>query len=96
MIQDSGDRTEFTTGAVRDMHEGKGRLDLLPFLAVLELAKHCEEGAKKYGEHNVDKYIRESTMHKVPKISLNGVDYFPVENETKTVHEEEEEGKYYD
>lgn len=177
MIHDSGDRTQFATGAVRDMHEGKGRLDLLPFLAVLELAKHCEEGAKKYGEHNVDKgipqhslidsamrhlckyaagftdedhlraaawnvmwaleqtqshpelldvphrsedaaektedpesmtgaddfysqmvdkYIRESTMHKVPKISLNGVDYFPVENETKTVHEEEEEGKYYD
>ena len=24
-IQDSGDRTEFDSGAVRDMHEGKGR-----------------------------------------------------------------------
>ena len=30
MIQDSGDRTEFDSGAVRDMHEGKGRCDLLP------------------------------------------------------------------
>lgn len=176
MIKDSGDRTQFATGAVRDMHEGKGRFDLLPFLAVLELAKHCEEGAKKYGEHNVDKgipqhslidsamrhlckyaagfadedhlgaaawnvmwaleqtqshpelldvphrsgdaaeepesmtgadgfysqmvdrYIRESTKHEVPKVSLNGVDYFPIESETKTVHEghkKEEEDKYY-
>ena len=30
MIKDSGDRTEFDSGAVRDMHEGKGRCDLLP------------------------------------------------------------------
>lgn len=56
-IKDSGDRTEFVTGALRDMHEGKGRLDLLPCTAILELAKHCEAGAKKYGERNVDKGI---------------------------------------
>lgn len=30
MIKDSGDRTEFETGAKRDMHAGKGRMDLLP------------------------------------------------------------------
>ena len=29
-IKDSGDRTEFASGAVRDMREGKGRCDLLP------------------------------------------------------------------
>lgn len=29
MIKDSGERTEFGTGAVRDMHSGKGRMDLL-------------------------------------------------------------------
>ena len=56
-IKDSGDRTEFSTGAVRDMHIGKGRLDLLPCSAILELAKHCENGAIKYGERNVDKGI---------------------------------------
>ena len=28
MIKDSGDRTEFETGAKRDMHAGKGRMDL--------------------------------------------------------------------
>lgn len=34
MIQDSGNRREFETGAVRDMAEGKGRCDLMP-LSVL-------------------------------------------------------------
>ena len=57
MIKDSGDRTQFDTGAVRDMHAGKGRMDLLPLSAIIELSKHCEEGALKYGEHNVDKGI---------------------------------------
>lgn len=102
MIKDSGKRTEFATGAVRDMHEvngeTKGRCDLLPlnivadlfvdverdlFMGIhffqktgnisylyevlekfaeyyfdntktmlLELAKHFEEGAKKYSEGN--------------------------------------------
>ena len=57
MTKDSGERREFTTGAVRDMHEGKGRMDLLPWAAIMEVSKHCEAGAKKYGEHNVDKGI---------------------------------------
>lgn len=57
MIKDSGDRTEFETGAKRDMHAGKGRMDLLPWYGFMEVSKHCEEGALKYGEHNVDKGI---------------------------------------
>ena len=57
MIKDSGERTEFSSGAVRDMHVGKGRFDLLPWYAIHEVAKHCEEGALKYGERNVDKGI---------------------------------------
>ena len=106
-ILDSGDRTEFATGAVRDMREGKGRCDLMPLEVVahmftenpydeepvlnsisdfkgtdntdylydalvsfckanyhgfvptmlLEVAKHFEEGAKKYGENNWQKGI---------------------------------------
>ena len=111
-ILDSGDRTEFASGAVRDMREGKGRCDLLPLDVVaeyffklcgdknptstilgnisrfmtnndldclfkclnvfindirvkfdspytmfLEVAKHFEEGAKKYGENNWQKGI---------------------------------------
>lgn len=99
MIKDSGTRRKFSTGAVRDIQEGKGRCDLLPLdiiaefysddifnrinnftkdgevawlyeviaLAMpkfgsysdmfLEVSKHFEEGAKKYGEHNWQKGI---------------------------------------
>lgn len=108
-ILDSGDRTQFESGAVRDMREGKGRCDLSPldvaarvfsdpvlapkeydinlddiakFQAtgktcylyyvirrfakshyngyenmLLEVAKHFEEGAKKYGPDNWRKSI---------------------------------------
>lgn len=56
-IKDSGERTEFETGAVRDMHAGKGRMDLLPWRGVMEVSKLCEDGAIKYGERNVDKGI---------------------------------------
>lgn len=56
-IKDSGERTEFETGAVRDMHEGKGRFDLLPWEAIWEVAKHCERGAIKYGERNCERGI---------------------------------------
>ena len=100
-IKDSGNRTEFATGAVRDMREGKGRCDLMPlevvgtwlyddildciaqfktsvntvflysalnyfstnayndskYTMLLEVAKHFEEGAKKYGENNWQKGI---------------------------------------
>lgn len=108
-IKDSGQRTEFESGAVRDIQEGKGRCDLLPLDVVaiayaqnfspenkavkifteidrfvgsgnhsflvnaltefvianfscwadmlLEVAKHFEDGAKKYGERNWEKGI---------------------------------------
>ena len=56
-ILDSGERTVFPTGGVRDMHKGKGRMDLLPWAAIMAVSKHCEDGAVKYGEHNVDKGI---------------------------------------
>lgn len=97
-ILDSGTRREFSSGAVRDIQEGKGRCDLMPLDVVgymlnnptltyiskfiekghpkwlfdalsscgvfhdpytmfLEVAKHFEEGAKKYGEYNWQKGI---------------------------------------
>lgn len=133
-IKDSGARTEFSTGAVRDIQEGKGRCDLLPlqilseifgdpildaigvfvdgegesvaslrmaiknfcerqystprtrrgsdlsmantpvysenyYTAMLELSKHFEDGAKKYGEYNwqkgipVSRYIDSAVRH---------------------------------
>ena len=55
VILDSGARTEHPNGFVRDMHDGKGRMDLLPWHAIIELSKHCEKGAEKYGERNIDK-----------------------------------------
>lgn len=61
-IKDSGDRTVFPTGAVRDMHQGKGRYDLIPWEALHELALHCEAGARKYGERNVEKGIPISSL----------------------------------
>ena len=54
MIKDSGERREFSTGAVRDIQEGKGRMDLLPWGAIMEVSKHAANGSRKYGEHNVD------------------------------------------
>lgn len=57
MIKDSGERTEFGTGAVRDMHEGKGRMDLLPMCVLLRLARHYEAGSMKYGDRNWEKGI---------------------------------------
>ena len=112
-IKDSGDRTQFESGAVRDMREGKGRCDLMPLSVVrvlmcdlilgelaifqdsgdvnclyrvldlfsrnyddgktkssvremetqrrasmfLEVSKHYEDGARKYGENNWQKGI---------------------------------------
>ena len=48
MIKDSGERTIYDNGFQRDMH-------LIPRRAIIELSKHCEEGALKYGERNIDK-----------------------------------------
>ena len=61
-IKDSGNRRKFKSGAVRDMSDDKGRMDLLPWAAIMEISKHCENGAKKYGEHNVDKGLPVSSF----------------------------------
>lgn len=37
MIKDSGARTEFATGAVRDIQAGKGRCDLMPLEVVADV-----------------------------------------------------------
>lgn len=118
-LKDSGNRTEFESGAVRDIQEGKGRCDLLPLIEVstllsickqdiesdvllciydfienkqvsclfkairsfgknlydspetciLEVAKHYEDGARKYGDNNwrkgipVSRYIDSGIRH---------------------------------
>jgi len=68
-IKDSGERTEFTTGAVRDLRKGKGRFDLLPPMTMKALAIHYELGCQKYGDRNwelgipVSKYIDSALRH---------------------------------
>lgn len=62
VIKDSGQRTQFYDKngcemAVRDMHEGKGRFDLLPMCVLMRLAKHYENGCLKYGDRNWEKGI---------------------------------------
>ena len=47
VIKDSGDRTEFSTGAVRDMHGGKGRMNELNRVRFAE-ASHL------YGEQTIE------------------------------------------
>ena len=61
-IKDSGDRTVFSTGSVRDMHTGKGDMASIPWEAVLRLSKHYENGAAKYERWNFRKGIPVSSF----------------------------------
>lgn len=47
-IPDSGSRTHFDTGAVRDASVGKGLPSRIPPIALRKLAKRFEDGAAKY------------------------------------------------
>ena len=62
MIKDSGDRTEFSTGAERDMHEGKGDMVSIPWESILRLSRNYEAGAKKYKRWNYRKGIPVSSF----------------------------------
>ncbi len=53
--KDSGERQQFSTGAVRDRQAGKGRYDLLPPAAIRRLADIFERGANKYSARNWEK-----------------------------------------
>ena len=61
-ILDSGERTVFPTGSVRDMHEGKGDMASIPWESILRLSKHYENGAKKYQRWNFRKGIPVSSF----------------------------------
>lgn len=56
-LPDSGKRSEFETGAVRDASEGKGFPSLLPPDALRAASKRFEDGALKYGRNNWQKGI---------------------------------------
>lgn len=52
MLNDSGDRSVFGYGAMRDRGEKKGRFDLLPASAIARLARHFQAGSEKYAPRN--------------------------------------------
>lgn len=56
-LPDTGERSEFHTGAVRDAMQGKGCPSLLPIDALLAASKRFEDGAEKYGRNNWQKGI---------------------------------------
>lgn len=47
-LPDSGERSKFPTGAVRDASIGKGHFHSIPPIAMRKLAKRFEDGARKY------------------------------------------------
>jgi hypothetical protein len=54
-VNDSGQRRETVTGAVRDRQQGKGRYDLITPIGLRRLALHYENGARKYKDRNWEK-----------------------------------------
>lgn len=64
VIKDSGNRRRFETGAVRDIHEGKGRCDLLPLDTVArfrgqilaDISQFQDTGDIKYLENAVQRF----------------------------------------
>jgi hypothetical protein len=51
-LPDTGARTNYLTGAVRDASEGKGHFHSIPPGALRRIAKRFEDGAKKYSKNN--------------------------------------------
>jgi hypothetical protein len=49
---DSGEREVMETGSQRDTRVGKGRFDLIPATVEMRLARHYENGGRKYRERN--------------------------------------------
>ena len=52
---------KFETGAVRDTG-GKGRMDLLPWCALLRISKHMENASTHYPERNWEKGLLMHSM----------------------------------
>lgn len=51
-VQGTGEQTEFSTGAKREVSTTKGRFDLIPAYPMKRLAVHYALGAKKYADRN--------------------------------------------
>jgi len=62
VLQDSGSRRSFNTGAVRDAAEDKPRPDLICPFAVERLGWQLKHGAAKYAERNWEKGMPQSVI----------------------------------
>lgn len=51
-VRDSGERTEYESGMIRDTQEGKPDYTLVPLFMLERWAMHMTRGAKKYGREN--------------------------------------------
>lgn len=51
-LPDSGTRMSYSSGAIREVDDGKGSPHQIPTIMLRRLSKHFQEGAKKYGRHN--------------------------------------------
>ena len=72
-LKDSGTRRGFSTGAVRDGQQGKGRYELLPYFGVHAIARQMERGAAKYSARNWEKgmplsVFLNSAQHHIAKL----------------------------
>lgn len=52
IVRDSGKRTAYESGMVRDTQDGKPDYRLIPTWFLTQLADHLTKGAKKYGADN--------------------------------------------
>jgi hypothetical protein len=70
-LPDSGARSTYSTGAVRDASAGKGHFHSIPPVALRKLAERFEAGAKKYSANNwmkgipLSHYIDSLTRHQL-------------------------------
>lgn len=62
ITKDSGERRQFTTGAVRDITTGKPDFSLISPFAMKRLAMLMVRGAEKYGKFNWTKGMNFSTF----------------------------------
>lgn len=63
ILPDSGERREFSTGAVRDASKGKGFPHLIPPIAIRGIARRFEDGLNKYGKANFLKGLPLSCLY---------------------------------
>jgi hypothetical protein len=73
-MNDSGHRSKFDSGAVREDVKGKGRMDLISPFFLQELAVVMEKGCEKYSDRNWEKgmplsrYIRSAYNHIIKEL----------------------------